>query len=73
MNMSLFTAMFLLLRFLSRCIYCHLFEQISHLDLLLSVISFVLSPEAATDVFVIIGVLSNYVYLQENASVGVSF
>ena len=73
MNMSLFTAMFLLLQFLFRCLYCQFFEQISHLDLLLSVISFVLSPEAATEVFVIIGVLSNYVYLQENASVGVSF
>ena len=55
MNMSLLTAMFLLLRFLFQCLYCQFLEQISHLDLLLSVISFALSPEEATDVFFIKG------------------
>ena len=60
MNMSLLTAMFLLLRFLFQCLYCQFSEQISHLDLLLSVISFVLSPEEATEVFFIKGILSNY-------------
>ena len=68
MNMSLFTAMFLLLQFLFRRIYRQFFEQISHLDLLLSVNSFVLSPEEATEVFSKITQ-----YLQENACVGVSF
>ena len=47
MNMSLFTAMFLLLRFFFNVFIVN-FERISHLDLLLSVISFVLSPEEAT-------------------------
>ena len=47
MNMHLFPAMFLLLRFLFRCTIIS-FKQISHLDLLLSVISFVLSLEEAT-------------------------
>ena len=47
MNMSLFNAMFLLLRFLFRCIYCQ-FETDFTLYVLLSVISFVLSPEEAT-------------------------
>ena len=53
MNMSLLTAMFLVLQFLFRCLYGQLFEQISHIDLLLSVISFVLSAEEATKVFFI--------------------
>ena len=34
-----------------------IFEQISHLDLLLSVISFALSPQEATEVFFIKAVL----------------
>ena len=55
--MSLFTSMLLLLLFLFRCLYCQFFEQILHLDLLLFVISFVLSPEEATEVFFIKGVL----------------
>ena len=54
--MSLFTAMFLLLRFLLRCLYCQFFEQIQHLDLLLPVINFVLSPEEAAEVLFIKGV-----------------
>ena len=47
MNMSLFTAMFLLLRFFFNVFIVN-FERISDLDPLLSVISFVLSPEEAT-------------------------
>ena len=47
MNMSLFTAMFLLLRFLFRCIYCQFWTDFTPY-LLLSVISFVLSPDEAT-------------------------
>ena len=56
MKMPLFTAMFLLFRFLFRCLYYQFFEQISHRDLLLPVISFVLSPEEATEVLFIKGV-----------------
>ena len=59
MNMALFNAMFLILRFLFRCLYCQYFEQISRLDLLLPVISFVLSPEEATEVLFTKGVLQN--------------
>ena len=73
MNMSSFTAVFLLLRFLFRSLYYHFFEQISHLDLLLSVISFVLSLEAATEVFFIIGVLSNYVIYRKTLMLGSLF
>ena len=47
MNMSLFTAMFLLLRFLFWCIYCQFWTDFTPY-LLLSVISFALSPEKAT-------------------------
>ena len=42
-NMSLFTVMFLLLRYLFRCIYCQFYTDFTPY-LLLSVISFVLSP-----------------------------
>ena len=38
-------------------IYCQFFEQTSHFDLLLYVTSFVLSPEEATEVFFIKGIL----------------
>ena len=47
MNMPLFTAMFLLLRFLFQCIYCQFWTDFTPY-LLLCVISFVLSPEEAT-------------------------
>ena len=47
MNMSLFTAMFLLLRFLFRCIYCQFWTDFKPY-LLLSFLSFVLSPGEAT-------------------------
>ena len=40
MNMSLFNAMFLMLRFLFRCLYCQYFEQISRLDLLFTCYQF---------------------------------
>ena len=56
MNMSLFTAMLLFYDFFFDVFIVN-FKQISHLDLLLSVISFVLSPEEATEVFFIKGVL----------------
>ena len=58
--MPLLTAMFLLLQSLFQCLYCQFSEQTSHIDLLLTVISFVLSPEEATEVFFIKGILSNY-------------
>ena len=57
MNMSLLTVMFLLLRFLFQSTYCQFFERTSHLDLLLSATSFVLSPEEATEVFFMKGIL----------------
>ena len=47
MNMSLFTAMLLFYDFFFDVFIVN-FKQISHLDLLLSDISFVLSPEEAT-------------------------
>ena len=73
MNMSLLTAMFLLLRFPFRCLYCQLFEQVSYLNLLLPVISFALCPGKATGVFFIRVFSEITQYLKENACVGVSF
>ena len=73
MNKSLLTAMFLLLRFPFRCLYCQLFEQISHLNLILSVISFALCPGKATGVFFIRVFSEITQYLKENACVEVSF
>ena len=49
-NMSLVTAMSLLLPFFFYVFIVN-FKQISHLHLLLSFVSFVLSPEEATEVF----------------------
>ena len=60
--MSLVTAMSLLLPFFFYVFIVN-FKQISHLHLLLYFVSFVLSPEEATEVFFKKGVLEDYAIL----------